>query len=137
MVRQGRLSDLLRDCLDQRDKRVQWTAAHAFAASAESFGVEVMKSFFQILKSRGQQDQLMMKDKDGDTPLQSAIRSRVSKEIIEQFIADAKELDLNQTRFTDMLRSHNNKNQSPLLSAFDHSHWVAVDVLLKECISTE
>ena len=78
----------------------------------------------------GQQNQILDKNKDGDIPVQSAIRSKAPKEIIELFFIIAKELNL----VNDMLCCHNKKNQTPLLSAFDHSHWVAVDVLLEKCV---
>ncbi len=129
-VKQGNLSQILKGCIDQRDNNFDWTATHAFAASSEHLGVAVMKLFFELLKSMGQQKQILLKDKDGDIPVQSAIRSKTSKEIIELFLTIAKELNL----VNDMLCCRNKKNQTPLLSAFDHSHWVAVDVLLEECV---
>ena len=129
-MKQGNLSQILKGCIDQRDNNFDWTATHAFAASSEHLGVAVMKLFFELLKSMGQQKQILLKDKDGDIPVQSAIRRKASKEIIELFLTIAKELNL----VNDMLCCRNKKNQTPLLSAFDHSHWVAVDVLLEECV---
>ncbi|XP_064383179.1 uncharacterized protein LOC135331846 isoform X2 [Halichondria panicea] len=126
-VKQGNLSHLLQDCLHQRDQNFNWTATHAFAASSEYLGFKVMKL---LLNSLGDEHQLLMKDKDGDIPIQSAIRSKAPKEIIELFLIIANELNVTN----DMLCSRNKKNQTPLLSAFDHSHWVAVDVLLEECV---
>ena len=129
-MKQGNLSQILKGCIDQRDNNFDLTATHAFAASSKHLGVAVMKLFFELLKSMGQQHQLLLKDKDGDIPVQSAIRSKAPKEIIELFLTIAKELNL----VNDMLCCRNKKNQTPLLSAFDHSHWVAVDVLLEECV---
>ncbi|XP_064383163.1 uncharacterized protein LOC135331836 isoform X2 [Halichondria panicea] len=126
-VKQGNLPHLLQDSLHQRDKNFNWTATHAFAASSEYLGVKVMKL---LLKSLGEEHQLLMKDKDGDIPIQSAIRSKAPKEIIELFFIIANELNVTN----DMLCSRNRKNQTPLLSAFDHSHWVAVDLLLDVCV---
>ncbi len=129
-MKQGDPSHILKGRINQRDKNFDWTATHAFAASSEHLGVAVMNVFFELLKSMGQQKQILLKDKDGDIPIQSAIRSKAPKEIIELFLTIAKELNLTN----DMLCSRNKKNQTPLLSAFDHSHWVAVDVLLEECV---
>ena len=126
-MKQGNLPHLLQDSLHQRDKNFNWTATHAFAASSEYLGVKVMKL---LLKSLGEEHQLLMKDKDGDIPIQSAIRSKAPKEIIELFFIIANELNVTN----DMLCSRNRKNQTPLLSAFDHSHWVAVDLLLDVCV---
>ena len=140
-MKQGNLSHLLQDRIYQRDNNFNWTATHAFAASSEHLGVAVMKLFFKFLESKEQilllkdedgkpKNQILLKDKDKDIPIQSAIRSKAPKEIIELFLTIAKELNL-----TDgMLCSRNKKNQTPLLSAFEHSHWVAVDVLLEECV---
>lgn len=117
---------LLRDLIDKRDEDFGWTATHGFAASSEDLGIEVMNALFEYLRTSNRKSQLSTQDKDGDIPVQSAIRSKASKLIIEHLIEFG--------NIKDLLCSHNNRNQSPLLTAFDESHWDAVEVLLGKCI---
>ncbi len=69
---------------------------------------------------------LLAEDKDGDIPLQSAIRSMAPKDIIEHI--------LKQKAAKDMLCSCNKKGQVPLNTAFYFRCWDIVEVILDKCI---
>ncbi len=109
-----------------RDVHYRWTIAHGIAASSESLGLGIVQSLFQTLRHVNKTDILLKKDKDGDIAMQSAIRSKVSKNIIELFFTME-----NPER---MLCSRNYKNKVPLQTAYYFCCWDTVKFLLGMCI---
>ena len=112
--------------LEQRDKQFNWTLVHALFSS--DLPMNVCKSILVHLKEKYLISQITAKDAEGDTPLSSAIRSRVKPEIIELL------LQLVPSCTDIMLVTRNEKNETPLDRALDMREWKMVRILLKKCI---
>jgi hypothetical protein len=73
------------------------------------------------------------KDKEGDTPMHSAIRSHVNPSIITTFLEAVESVDSSLKKV--VLTSMNNKGECALKFACTLHDWSIVEVLLRECIS--
>lgn len=113
--------------IDVCDEKFKWTVSHGFAASSTK--ERLLEKFLTSLESMRKQCQLLQRDADGDIPLQSAIRSRASKNFLEHLLTKFPDLT------KDMLVSTNFKKRTPLLTAFEMRHWEAVEIILNLCIS--
>ena len=112
--------------LKQRDTQFRWTLVHALCSS--DLPANVCKSILACLKEKCLISQITAKDAEGDTPLSSAIRSRVKPEIIELLLQQVP----SYTKV--MLETRNEKHETPLDRALDMRQWKIVRMLLKRCI---
>jgi len=92
--------------------------------------VDVCKTVLACLKGKGLISQISAKDAEGDTPLSSAIRSRVEPEIIELLLQQV------PSYTKRMLETRNDKHETPLDRALDMRQWKIVKMLLKRCIES-
>ena len=119
-----------KEIIDEFDDKFDWTLSHGFAASSTSKEcVPALKRFLDFIESMGKQRQLLTKDKDGDIPLQSAVRSKAHPDIIRLLLTRFPQLT------KDMLEKVNAMGENPLMSAFEIRHWGAVMVILELCIT--
>ena len=114
--------------LKQRDKQFRWTLVHALCSG--DLSVNVCKTILALLKRKGLISQISAKDAEGDTPLSSAIRSRVKPEIIELLLQQV------PSYTKRMLETRNDKHETPLDRALDMRQWKIVKTLLKRCIES-
>ena len=110
----------VQDNLDKRDQQADWTILHGFAASMDP---KIMKS---LLRNLPNIELLLEKDKDGDIPLQSAIRTKDSKRNTQLF--------LEKQNAHKMLCSRNKKKQTPLCTAFYLRRRYTEEILLDRYI---
>ncbi len=108
-----------------------WTASHGIAGTSATLRIETITKFFSFLKKKGLTKQLCTQDNDGDIPLQSAIRSGSSSDVIKLILM----VDPNQTKNT--LCSENRKGKQPLLTAFEQKHKDTIEVILNFCIENK
>ncbi len=108
-----------------------WTASHGIAGTSASLRIETLSKFFSFLKKKGLTEQLCTRDKDGDIPLQSAIRSGASSDVIKLIL----KVDPNLTK--NILCSKNLKGKQPLLTAFEQKNKDTIEVILNFCIENK
>lgn len=112
-----------------RDRRFQYTVVHALVASNNSTLCE--RSLF-LFKNGRAEELFIAKDKEGDRPMHSAIRSHVDPRIITTFLEAAESVDASLKEA--VLTSVNNKGECPLKFAYMLHDWRLVELLLRECI---
>ena len=112
--------------LKQRDQKYRYTSAHGILASCPCD--EVLVKVLSVLKNKSLISLLMAKDKDGDIPLQSAVKSNVDAKIIKLVLMEVPRLK------RAMLLAANKKGDVPLKTAFDMRRWPIVEILLEQSI---
>lgn len=110
--------------LKRRDKNFRWSVVHAICGS--NLPIDVCARALRSIRERGLHSLICAKDVEGDTPLQSAIRSSSKPEFIS--------LLLEEGPTCCMLKTRNNSGETPLETAFQTREWGIVSPLLRECI---
>lgn len=123
-------NEMPRSELKKRDQKYRYTCVHCVSASCPS--PRVMSSLLSVMLKHGLISLLTAKDKDGDIPLQSAVRSNV-RPVIVKLLLDGEGTELK----CNMLKAANKKGHVPLKTAFDMQRWPIVEVLLEECIKND
>lgn len=91
---------------------------------------EVVKLCFSVLRKNSLISLITAKDKEGDTPLHSAIRSGAKPELIKLLMNTITKLSTKRR----LLLEPNKKGELPIINAFNLKEWPIVEVLLEECI---
>ena len=115
---------------NHRDRRFQYTIVHALLASNN---FTLCKDCLSRFKNGYAKELFPAKDKEGDTPIHSAIRSHVNPRNITTFLEAAESVDPSLKKV--VLTSVNNKGECALKFACTLHDWSIVEVLLRECIS--
>ena len=91
---------------------------------------EVVKQCFNVLRKNSLISLITAKDKEGDTPLHSAIRSGAKPELIKLLMNIISKPNTKRR----LLEVVNKKGELPIVNAFNMKEWPVVEVLLEECI---
>lgn len=129
-MRESRGANCPVEKFNYRDRRFQYTIIHALLAS-DNF--TLCKDRLFLFKNGRARELFPAKDKEGDTPMHSAIRSHVDPRIITAFLEEAELVDPSLKK--EVLTSVNNKGEYPLKFAVTLHDWRIVEVLLRESIS--
>ena len=118
--------------ISYRDKKFGWTFAHAIAGAGQDIPIEIVRYYLRYLKRNGLGWLMWAKDKDGDIPFQSALKTgNCLAEYIELYFEEFPELA------EKMLCSTNKKNSTPLHVALEEREWEALDVMLYWCVKNQ
>ena len=112
-----------------RDSRFRYTVVHALMAG-DIEEKEVIRQCFNILRKISLISLITAKDKEGDTPLHSAIRSGTKPELIKLLMTTIPGVKTKRR----LLMERNKHGELPIVSAFNLQRWSIVEVLLEECI---
>lgn len=91
---------------------------------------EVVKQCFSVLRKNSLISLITAKDKEGDTPLHSAIRSGAKPELIKLLMNTISKPSTKRRLLLEL----NKKGELPIINAFNLKEWPVVEVLLEECI---
>ena len=112
-----------------RDSRFRYTIVHALMAG--DIEEEIVRQCFNVLRKNSLISLITAKDKDGDTPLHSAIRSGTKPELIRLLMNTISGVKTKRR----LLLEPNKRRELPIVSAFNLQRWSIVKVLLEECIN--
>ena len=128
-MRESKCTNYPVEKFNYRDRRFQYTVVHALLAS-DNF--TLCKECLSLFKNGRAKELFAAKDKEGDTPMHSAIRSHAEPRIITTFLEAAESVDPSLKKV--VLTSMNNKGECSLKFACTLHDWSLVEVLLRECI---
>lgn len=117
--------------LKMRDSRFRYTIVHALVAG--NIDEEVVRQIFYILRKMSLISLITAKDKEGDTPLHSAIRSGTKPELIRLLMNTVPGVKTKRR----LLLEPNKRGELPIVNAFSLRRWPIVEVLLEECIKCQ
>ena len=130
-MRESRGTNCPVEKLNYRDRRFRYTIVHALLASNN---FKLCKECLSLFKNGRAKELFPAKDKEGDMPIHSAIRSHVDPCIITTFLKATESVDPTLNLKKTILTSMNNKGECPLKFACTLHDWSIVEVLLQECI---
>ena len=111
-----------------RDGHFRYTIVHALMAG--DIEEEIVRQCFNVLRKNSLISLITAKDKEGDTPLHSAIRSGAKPELIKLLMNTISKLSTKRRLLLEL----NKKGELPIINAFNLQMWPIVEVLLEECI---
>ena len=117
--------------LKMRDSRFRYTIVHALMAG--DIDEEIVRQIFNILRKMCLISLITAKDKEGDTPLHSAIRSGTKPELIQLLMNTVPGVKTKHR----LLLEPNKRGELPIVNAFSLQRWSIVEVLLEECIKCQ
>lgn len=111
-----------------RDSRFRYSLVHALMAG--DIEESVVIQCFNVLRKNSLISLITAKDKEGDTPLHSAIRSGTKPELIKLLMNAISGMKTKRR----LLIEPNKRGELPIVNAFNLRRWPIVEVLLEECI---